>query len=267
MTNEELIQMLDEMWQDYLELNPEARQIHQLFSDLNYQVINDHIALRTFDLEEVNIDKMATPFLYSGYRAAGEYHFPNKHLYAKHFQHDDPALPKIFISQLMTESLSTDNQLLVHNLVAELDPMQQSPDTLCYCGRPWEVSYDEYQALLAQSEYAAWLAAFGFRPNHFTIFVNALTSHTSIEEVNQFLKSHSIELNSAGGEVKGSPEERLEQSSTLASKVAVEFSDGSVEIPGCYYEFARRYPLEDGSLYQGFVAASADKIFESTDSR
>jgi hypothetical protein len=36
------------------------------------------------------------------------------------------------------------------------------------------------------------------------------------------------------------------------------------EIPTCYYEFARRYPLADGRLYQGFVAASADRIFEST---
>jgi len=267
MKDPQLITMLDEMWQDYLELNPAACQIHQLFSDLNYQVINDHIALRTFDLEEVNIAQMATPFIEAGYEAAGEYNFPAKKLFAQHFQHTDPALPKIFISQLMTETLSSESQLLVHNLVAEVDPSQHSADKLCYCGRPWEVSYAEYQQLLQESEYAAWLAAFGFRPNHFTIFVNALTSHQSIEEVNQFLKSHGIELNSAGGEIKGSPSERLEQSSTLASKVAVDFSDGIVEVPGCYYEFARRYPLDDGALYQGFVAASADKIFESTDSR
>ncbi len=32
-------------------------------------------------------------------------------------------------------------------------------------------------------------------------------------------------------------------------------------------EFARRYPAADGRLYSGFVAKSADKIFESTDKR
>ncbi len=31
-----------------------------------------------------------------------------------------------------------------------------------------------------------------------------------------------------------------------------------------FYEFAKRYPTANGKLYQGFVAASADKFFEST---
>lgn len=30
------------------------------------------------------------------------------------------------------------------------------------------------------------------------------------------------------------------------------------------YEFARRYPDEKGNIYSGFIAKSADKIFEST---
>ncbi|MGL4837356.1 MAG: DUF1338 domain-containing protein, partial [Shewanella sp.] len=34
--------------------------------------------------------------------------------------------------------------------------------------------------------------------------------------------------------------------------------------PSCFYEFALRYPKANGELYTGFVAASADKIFEST---
>lgn len=262
-----LNKLLEAMWLDYLEITPEALRIYKLFSELNYQIINDHIALRTFDLEDVNIEKLARPFLESGYEPAGEYNFPVKHLYAQHFQHEDPALPKIFISQLLTESLNNENQLLVHNLIAELEPDSFMEDNFCYSGRPWNLSYADYQQLLAQSEYAAWLAAFGFRPNHFTIFVNALTSHNSIDAVNQFLKDNDVLLNNAGGEVKGSPKEYLEQSSTLAKKVLVQFSDCAAEIPGCYYEFAKRYPTDDGALYQGFVAASADKIFESTDTQ
>jgi len=38
-------------------------------------------------------------------------------------------------------------------------------------------------------------------------------------------------------------------------------------IKSCYYEFARRYPDRKGLLFQGFVSASVDKIFESTDSQ
>ncbi|MCB0347650.1 MAG: DUF1338 family protein, partial [Bdellovibrionales bacterium] len=86
-----------------------------------------------------------------------------------------------------------------------------------------------------------------------------------LEDLNTFIESNGFSLNSSGGKIKGTPAELLEQSSTLAKTIAVNFDDGNFEIPACYYEFARRYPDTSGNLYQGFIAASADKIFESTD--
>ena len=74
-----------------------------------------------------------------------------------------------------------------------------------------------------------------------------------------------INLNAAGGEIKGNQAEFLEQSSTLANKIKVGFVEGEFEIPSCYYEFAKRYKMPNGELFQGFVATSANKIFESTD--
>lgn len=50
----------------------------------------------------------------------------------------------------------------------------------------------------------------------------------------------------------------------MADKVEVAFSDAVHSIPGGFYEFAKRYQDNQGELYHGFVAASADKIFEST---
>ena len=69
------------------------------------------------------------------------------------------------------------------------------------------------------------------------------------------------------GKIKGTPDDLLEQSSTLAGEIVVSFSDGPHTIPGCYYEFARRYPDASGRLFSGFVPGSASKIFESTDRR
>jgi len=40
--------------------------------------------------------------------------------------------------------------------------------------------------------------------------------------------------------------------------------EGEFDITGCYYEFAKRYKTSDGKLFRGFIAKSADKIFEST---
>jgi hypothetical protein len=78
------------------------------------------------------------------------------------------------------------------------------------------------------------------------------------------LKNNGFLINDSGGEIKGTPAELLEQSSIKSGIIPVEFTEGTFEIPGCYYEFARRYPDESGQLYSGFIAKSADKIFEST---
>ena len=43
------------------------------------------------------------------------------------------------------------------------------------------------------------------------------------------------------------------------------FEEGAKKITSCYYEFAFRHPMANGELFKGFIASSADKIFESTD--
>ena len=86
-------------------------------------------------------------------------------------------------------------------------------------------------------------------------------------EVNDLLKKNNFKLNTSGGEIKGSKEELLEQSSILADEMPVFFGNSKQILPSCYYEFAKRYPGKDGKIYQGFVAKSADKIFESTNKK
>jgi hypothetical protein len=82
--------------------------------------------------------------------------------------------------------------------------------------------------------------------------------------VTAWLADQGLRMNAAGGLIKGSPAELLEQSSTLADEVDVDFADGTARIPSCYYELARRHPDASGRLFQGFIARSADRLFEST---
>lgn len=257
-------QLLEKMWQDYIQLNPGAQKIVELFESRGDKVINDHIALRTFNHKKVNIDALAAPFLAGGYKEGGDYHFEEKKLYAKHFQHDDPSKPKIFISQLLVEKFSSELQETVQKIVDQIDENEVKRFDFTCSGRSWNVTSETYEKLYAESEYAAWLSAIGFRPNHFTVYVNELESFKELSELNQTLKDSGFELNDSGGEIKGSKEVFLEQSSTKADKINVQFSDKEMTIPSCYFEFAKRYPMENGSIYQGFVAKSADKIFEST---
>ncbi|AIY67121.1 DUF1338 domain-containing protein [Pseudoalteromonas piratica] len=260
--------LFDHLWNSYLEVTPSAVKIHKLLGDTQQSdVINDHIALRTFNIEKVGLEKLAQHFLAVGYTECGEYHFEAKKLYAKHFEHSDPTKPKVFISELLVEKFSPELQKTIHELVEQIDDAAVTAENFLYSGTHWQIDSDTYQQLLAESEYAAWTAAWGYRANHFTVSINHLANFDTIEAVNTTLKEAGFELNSSGGEIKGSPEVLLEQSSTLADKAEVTFSDGVKAIPSCFYEFALRYLKPDGEIYTGFVAASADKIFESTNAR
>jgi hypothetical protein len=255
--------LFDKIWQQYLTVTPSAKKIHHLLGNGN-DVINDHVAYRTFNIEKINLDKLAKHLISIGYTECGQYDFSAKKLTAKHFEHSTNTMPKVFISELRVEEFSNEIQTIIHKLVDQLpDNISQQPDFL-YSGRPWQISSTDYNTLLATSEYAAWLAAWGYRANHLTVSINHLDGFDCIVEVNNRLKNAGYILNSAGGEIKGDETVKLEQSSILADKALVKFSDVTLEIPSCFYEFAKRYPLANGELYTGFVAASADKIFEST---
>jgi hypothetical protein len=256
--------LLDKMWSDYVEINPLAQKVYDLLTNDGEHILNDHIALRTFNHPRVSIDILAKPFLESGYKYMGDYHFTEKKLYAKHFEHADEKMPKIFISELLLEKFSPELNKLINRMINEIPSGKELEFDFISAGRPWSVSTKDYQDLMKESDYAAWVSAFGYRPNHFTVFINALKKFSDIQNLNEHLKGHGFKLNSSGGEIKGSKEVCLEQSSTLANNIEVSFSDGKLTIPACYYEFAKRYPMQNGKLYQGFVAASADKIFEST---
>lgn len=258
-------QLLEKMWADYIQMNPQAQRIVDLIESNGDKVVNDHIALRTFNHEKVSIDVVAKPFIDSGYEEKGTYHFEEKKLFAKHYEHADENMPKIFISELLLEKFSDSFQSKIISLLDQIDDQTLSRFDFTSMGRPWDLSSLDYEELKEESDYGAWVAAIGFRPNHFTIFINKLTKFKEVDELNTFLKENGYKLNDSGGEIKGSKEVFLEQSSTLADSVEIEFSDKKLTIPSCYFEFAKRYELADGKLYQGFVAKSADKIFESTD--
>ncbi len=265
MNNYTLSQLLDLLWKDYVETNPPAQHIYDLFTSKGEKVINDHVAFRTYDHPSINVDIMGNVFTNLGYEEKADYHFEKKKLYAKHFEHPNTEMPLIFISQLKVEEFDSETQQIIRGLAEQIPEDLTSDPSFVFSGRPWDLSYDQYMSLKKVSEYAAWMAAYGFRVNHFTVSINHLSNFDGIYEVNQFLKDNGFELNTSGGEVKGTPHDFLEQSSTIAYNKEISFSDGNYLIPACYYEFALRYPQSDGNLFRGFIAGSADKIFESTD--
>lgn len=258
---EDLFQAL---WTDYAEVAPLAPKVVSFLRERGETIVNDHIALRTFAHSKVDIEVLDRAFVSEGYEAIDSYEFPEKKLTACHYEHPVANMPKVFISALLIDECSTELQEIVSNLIAQVPNGTQADWRFPVSGRPWSVDHATYLRLLEESQYAAWLAAFGFRANHFTVAVHKLKSVDSLEALNELLMAEGFSLNEGGGLIKGSPAQGLEQSSTMADKVEVEFSDGKFMVPSCYYEFAYRHKMENGELFQGFIAGSATHLFDST---
>jgi hypothetical protein len=163
-------------------------------------------------------------------------------------------VPKLFISELVVDELSPDAQAVIRGLVEQLPPGFAARGDLPWAGRPWRVGHAEYIALAAESEFAAWVAAFGFRVHHFTVDVDSLSTFPDLVALGAFLIEHGFTLDDRGGVIKGSRADRIEQTATRADTAMVELADRIVRLPSCRYHFARRYRLPSGELFHGFVA-------------
>ena len=156
--------LFDNLWRDYISITPSAKRIHALLeSDAKSEsdLVNDHIALRTFNLPKVGLNKLAAHFLSLGYKQGGEYHFEDKKLYAQHFEHPDPSIAKVFISELLVEQLSEEAQLIIARMVDAIDATKVIDSSFLYSGAHWPLSQKDYQTLINESEYAAWMSVWG----------------------------------------------------------------------------------------------------------
>ena len=171
--------------------------------------MNDHIAFRTFEDERINIEVLSKVFINAGYEEKRQYVFEKKHLFAKHFEHGtEKDLPRVFISELKTKDFSSELQVIVKECIDKIPAELLHSEELIFSGNLWGMpSFEMYEKLRAETEYAAWLYVNGFTANHFTVSVNHLKKYDSIQKVNEFIKANGFLMNDAEGEIQGSPEE------------------------------------------------------------
>jgi len=249
-------ELLDVLWRDYVAATPQAERIRQLLTQRGEILANDHVALRTYGAPGIGLDALARPFEALGWCPRDRYRY--EHLRARYWQHDDAALPKLFISELVVDELAPCAQAVIARLVAQLPAGFGERGDLPWAGRPWQITHAEYAALAAESEYAGWVAAFGFRVNHFTVDIGSLSTFPDLEALAAFVIEHGFTLDDEGGTIKGSRAEWFERSSTRPDPVAVRFADATARIPSGHYEFARRYRLPSGELFHGFIPPSGE---------
>src|SRR3954466_13731209 len=115
-----LDQFLDRAWQGYVALTPDAPAVQRLLRDRGEAPLNDHVALRTFDVPGVDRAALGRIFERWGYvRAEEELDFPEKKLKAHHYAHPEARYPKVFISELLLDRVSPALQAWLRPLAAQ----------------------------------------------------------------------------------------------------------------------------------------------------
>lgn len=257
-------------WKTYLQMNRSAQKVYNLLKKEGETLENDHIAFRTWNNSNCNLEFFKKKLEKIDYKEAfpinKRYNFVSKKLKATYFLGPSKNSPKIFVSELLLENF--DNKFRDIFTKMNLNLNEFDLDKMAEGYRPWPIDYQSYLYLEKESEYASWIYAHGICVNHFTISVNSLKKYNNLNILNKFLKENNFLLNNSGPEIKGSEEDLLLQSSTMADSITKKFSDGNFVIPTSYLEFAKRLPypsgIHQGELFQGFIPESADKIFEST---
>ena len=78
MDNYTLPELLNSLWEDYVDTNLPAQHIFNLFQSREGKIINDHVAFRTYNHPKVNVDMLGKLFTDLGYQEKDDYYFEKK---------------------------------------------------------------------------------------------------------------------------------------------------------------------------------------------
>ncbi|CAN5558320.1 DUF1338 domain-containing protein [soil metagenome] len=291
MLNIVLDQVLGGLMQGYKERVPDVQGVintmikESVIANAN-EIENDHIAFRTMGVPHLGIKSLEKLFLHYGYARRDHYFFPAKKLNAYWYAPPCAGYPRIFISELIVEQLSSETQKIIRSYTNEVtaDPVDSidlddatAVGSFLHSGL-WRLpTLEDFLTLSQESEYAAWVIYNRYYLNHFTVSVHNLKQgYNTVADFNTFLERNNFKLNDSGGKIKTSPDGNLLQSSTVAEMINATFVNGVQHtISGSYVEFAERKVLAKYTdlpaneikrehRREGFEAGNADKIFEST---
>ncbi|BAY31312.1 hypothetical protein NIES2107_31710 [Nostoc carneum NIES-2107] len=295
------LHLFSSLWEEYSARVSYARIYQEMITAAGGTVANDHIALRSLrlsldtptgkvDLGINYLEQLATDL---GYVAAGEYIFPQTHLYARHYSHPQQAefdLPKLFISELIVDELPDKIAQLIYQTVSSIDGEFISflPNLIKenknekniaqklqkIFTRPWKTPQRSVVEEVNQvTQYGAWVLLHSYAVNHFTGFVNRqnTSKYPDIDTTVAGLVNLGVPMKA---EIEGNIAWGLRQTATQAVTEMVTVLDDSnneeIQIPWtyAYYEIAQRYPVEiepgKSKLFDAFLGKNAQQLFEMT---
>lgn len=295
MSSESVRYFWDLLWQEYSNRVSYARIYQQMITAAGGTVANDHIAFRSLRITthspegKVNfgIDYLEPVVKFLGYEAAGEYSFPETHLYARHYRHPQQEkfdLPKLFISELIVDELPADTIKLIYQTIANANLIKFSPELFLakpnfegikkIFSRPWQPPLRSVvEEVNKVTQYGAWVLLHGYSVNHFTGYVNRqhTLQYPDIDSTAGGLANLGVPMKA---EIEGNVNCGLRQTATQAVTELVTVIDDNngteILIPWtyAYYELAQRYLVEvepgKQEIFDAFLGNNAQQLFEMT---
>lgn len=244
----------------YEATTPSLRRLEQIFGLTSGYPI-DHVAFRTF--KSSGGIASISQCMANEYAERDSYTFPEKKLTSKWFSPKSSHYPRIFVSQLEDDMLSSSARRIIRTSVPDLFsdpnlfynsiPHTQATDSL--------VKYTDYLNLKDETEYGAWTLLNGPKLNHIGIGMNVFSGIHNLLGLHHLLEQHGFQICTDGGSIKISDDGQLAQSSIISDELPYHFLGEqhpiSVNLPGTFVEFIDR-------RREGFEASNAFHIFEST---
>lgn len=288
-----LVDLFDALWTEYRSRVSYVRKYEEVVARHGGTFFNDHIAFRTLARQrpQVGVVTLSRLFEALGYVPANCYQFPDKHLRSIHYQHSNPRLPKLFITEMQTWRLTSTAQEIVAKTLANhpdpfadedltdlsngSDPTDTHRQALLDSARRWfsqprwpMPKMSDITAVNRESQFAAWVLVHGYRVNHFTALVNShgVEALDDIEKTVAALREAGVPMKA---EIEGAKGSKLRQTATEAVMTDVVAADGVFPWTYAYFEIAERGTVVDPETgrtgrFEGFLGPQATQLFEMT---
>jgi hypothetical protein len=194
------------------------------------------IALRTLDVPGLGIAQGEPIFKEYGYERGERQTFPERHIDAFWYEPPSERFPRLFLSELHVDRLSPQ----ARNIIRVYTDQSTSAS---FFEEPWlPAVYADYQALLPESEYGAWMIAQRFHVIHYTLAIHSLRGLNTLAAFNAFLERRNFTFHGAPDKIiRSSADGLLLQSSVIPRTLPIGFANEEQHaIPGPYLAFTQR---------------------------
>jgi Domain of unknown function (DUF1338) len=280
------------LYRDLVRSVPAAQDYVALAAREGRRITFDHGALRTIMFDDgaptdghLAFDRFLVPL---GYAVAADYPLPRLKMMGRAYCHLDAAedVPQFFVSELHVNAFSAEfadaahhvfdswadpldaattaqlEQLAAEKALPRADAAALLPALRGAFSRRHKVpTWADYEALLAESGEAAWIATEGNAFNHATDRVADVDALAAQLKTLGMPMKDTVEVSAKGS---------VRQTALRAAPVQRPFVDGDGqevmrEVPGSFYEFITRdTDVETGRMDLGFDSGNATGIFAMT---